>query len=286
MFTIGEFARLGSVTVRTLRHYDEIGLLHPQEVDSTTGYRFYVAGQLATLNRVAALQRLGFSLRDIEALLGSITVDQMRGMLALRRSQVQDELATQQAALREIESRLRAIEREGTMPDFDITVKTLPAVHFAAVSSLVPGFGPENTLEPLTAAAAQLQAALTDSGVKPTGFWFICYERVANDELLAYFCLPVPDNVTSIAAPAQVFELDRVQTALSVVREIDDLDGYSNIYQDIAIWAENNGYVLVGDGRDLSLDGNGAGSGMVMDTQWPVRLPADTVPDVTPRPVG
>ena len=47
MFSIGEFARHGRVSVRMLRHYDAIGLLRPACVDPATGYRFYQAGQLA-----------------------------------------------------------------------------------------------------------------------------------------------------------------------------------------------------------------------------------------------
>ena len=54
MFSIGEFARLGGVSVRTLRHYDEIGLLPPATVDPDTGYRGYSARQLAQLNRILA----------------------------------------------------------------------------------------------------------------------------------------------------------------------------------------------------------------------------------------
>lgn len=48
MFSIGEFARLGGVSVRTLRHYDEIGLLRPATVDQDTGYRGYTADQLGS----------------------------------------------------------------------------------------------------------------------------------------------------------------------------------------------------------------------------------------------
>jgi DNA-binding transcriptional MerR regulator len=50
MFTIGEFARHGRVSVRMLRHYDGIGLLRPASVDPASGYRFYQASQLAELN--------------------------------------------------------------------------------------------------------------------------------------------------------------------------------------------------------------------------------------------
>ena len=57
MFSIGEFARHGRVSVRMLRHYDAIGLLRPASVDPGTGYRFYQAGQLAELNRSVGYAR-------------------------------------------------------------------------------------------------------------------------------------------------------------------------------------------------------------------------------------
>jgi DNA-binding transcriptional MerR regulator len=63
MFSIGEFARHGRVSVRMLRHYDAIGLLRPASVDAVSGYRFYQARQLAELNRVIALKDLGFTLQ-------------------------------------------------------------------------------------------------------------------------------------------------------------------------------------------------------------------------------
>lgn len=86
MFSIGEFARLGAVSIRALRHYDEIGLLRPAEVDPVTGYRSYSAKQLRQLNRIVALKDLGLSLGQIRQLLDGITVDELRGMLLLRRA--------------------------------------------------------------------------------------------------------------------------------------------------------------------------------------------------------
>ncbi len=50
MITIGDFARLGRVSVRMLRHYDTIGLLRPEHVDPHTGYRYYRPEQLRRLN--------------------------------------------------------------------------------------------------------------------------------------------------------------------------------------------------------------------------------------------
>ena len=52
MFTIGEFATIGRVSVRMLRHDDALGLLVPARVDAHNGYRHYAADQLRTLNRL------------------------------------------------------------------------------------------------------------------------------------------------------------------------------------------------------------------------------------------
>ena len=62
MLKIGEFSKLSRVSVRMLRHYDEVGLLAPSEVDSMTGYRYYSERQLITAGRIAALRALGFGL--------------------------------------------------------------------------------------------------------------------------------------------------------------------------------------------------------------------------------
>jgi DNA-binding transcriptional MerR regulator len=76
----------GTVSVRTLRHYDEIGLLRPAKVDPETGYRGYSAEQLGRLNRIIALKELGPSLAQTRQLLDGITLDELRGMLMLRRA--------------------------------------------------------------------------------------------------------------------------------------------------------------------------------------------------------
>jgi DNA-binding transcriptional MerR regulator len=90
MFTIGDFAKLGRVSVRMLRHYDSLGLLIPAEVDRYTGYRMYRADQMSRLNRVIALKDLGFTLSQVRSILDEqVSADQLRGMLRLRRAQLE-----------------------------------------------------------------------------------------------------------------------------------------------------------------------------------------------------
>ena len=65
---IGEFSKMMQVTVKTLRHYEQKGLLLPDEVDEWTGYRYYSINQMQTLQTIRDLQRLGFSLDEIKDL--------------------------------------------------------------------------------------------------------------------------------------------------------------------------------------------------------------------------
>ncbi|MDF5754980.1 MerR family transcriptional regulator [Spongiactinospora sp. TRM90649] len=69
MWRIGQLARMAGVSERTLRHYDKIGLLTPAAVDRSTGYRRYGVAELARLERIRGLQRLGLPLRRIADLL-------------------------------------------------------------------------------------------------------------------------------------------------------------------------------------------------------------------------
>lgn len=64
-FKIGEFSKLNRVTVKTLRHYEEIGLLVPSQVDKWTGYRYYDVCQLGRMNTIRYLKELGFTLEEI-----------------------------------------------------------------------------------------------------------------------------------------------------------------------------------------------------------------------------
>jgi DNA-binding transcriptional MerR regulator len=68
LMTIGRFARVTGLTVKALRHYDEVGLLRPAAVDSETGYRSYSSGQVRRAERIRMLRRLELPLDDVATL--------------------------------------------------------------------------------------------------------------------------------------------------------------------------------------------------------------------------
>lgn len=124
MFSIGDFAALGRVSVRMLRHYDVIGLLTPAKTDPASGYRYYQADQLRRLNRIIALKDLGLTLGQVAAILDDkVSTEELHGMLRLRRAQLEAQLTADTARLVGVEARLRMIEEEGHMNTEDVVLK-------------------------------------------------------------------------------------------------------------------------------------------------------------------
>ena len=144
MFSIGEFARHGRVSVRMLRHYDAIGLIRPACVDVATGYRFYEASQLDELNRVIALKDLGFTLQQVQTILEEkVSAAELRGMLKLRRAEIQATIDAETTRLARVEARLMTIEDGARVPADGVVVKRLAPVRVAELTGVAAGYEPE-----------------------------------------------------------------------------------------------------------------------------------------------
>ncbi len=129
MFSIGEFAMLAHVSHRTLRYYDDIGLLRPHFIDPQTGYRYYTASQLPTLNKILALKQLGLSLEEIKvAQQEDINADVIRGMLMMKKAQIKQNLDEEMRRLRNVELHLQQIE--SNVDQYDVVLKQVPIQPF------------------------------------------------------------------------------------------------------------------------------------------------------------
>ena len=126
MFKIGEFSRLSRVSVRMLRHYDQLGLLTPSEIDPFTGYRYYSAEQLPRLNRILALRDLGFSLEQIAGMLEEdLSMDQLLGMLKLKRADVEAQMKSEQQKLQRLEVRIRQMSEQSGHGAYDVILRDI-----------------------------------------------------------------------------------------------------------------------------------------------------------------
>lgn len=138
MFQIGEFSQIARISMRQLRHYDELGLFKPTRIDPETGYRYYSAAQLPQLNRILALKDLGLSLDQIKRLMEKdISAEEIHGMLTLKKAQIEQTLRDELARVRSIEARLWEIETEGVLSDEAVVVKSVPEQKFLSVRRIV-----------------------------------------------------------------------------------------------------------------------------------------------------
>jgi DNA-binding transcriptional MerR regulator len=267
MIKIGDFARLGQVSVPTLRFYAEIGLLKPALVDQASGYRYYSISQLPRLNRIMALKDLGFTLPQIEHVLNEKpTLDALRGMLTLKQAETEQLVAAEQARLCRIEARLRQIEQEDRMSEFDVAVKTIPAMLVAACKVTIPTN--DQVPEFLDRAFGEVFCQINAHGAKAVGpcgaIWHQSSEVLENE--VAETIVPI-DHVFASTESVQVYEAPSLQVA-AVVHQ----GGYDNLplmHTALLQWMEANGYEAAGSYRELYHSPPDAPS-PVIEVQYPV----------------
>jgi DNA-binding transcriptional MerR regulator/effector-binding domain-containing protein len=250
MFSIGEFARVGGVSIRTLRHYDETGLLRPAKVDPDTGYRSYRASQLGRLNRILAMKELGLSLTQARQLLDGITLEELQGMLMLRRAQLEQELEAHKNQLLGVEARLRYIAREGAMPADDIIVKTIPAMGVVALAAPAPGWGPANIVPVVNRLRAQFDQLGIAERVKEAGPLMIFYAHDQGSDVVVHLALPVVEQPAGLPPPAQYLVLPEIEAA-TAVRSGPAASIFPFVYHDLTNWIEAQGYQSEPPGREV-----------------------------------
>jgi len=275
MFRIGEFAQIARVSGRQLRHYDRLGLLRPLHVDPYTGYRYYGARQLPRLNRLLALKALAFSLDQVAKMLDDdVPPEELRGMLAIRKAQVEQSLAEEQAKLRQIESRILQIEEQGALRDYDVVIRQEPAHPFLAVRHLCPDLGEAvNLVHLVVQRGRQLKARDKLTIVVHSDF-----EDEALD-LEVGFTLTRAVN-TALRLPGDLTtslrELEPVDTMASIVRTGPN-DQSHLAYGALGVWMEADGYQIAGLCREVFLELPFAGPAkddVVMEIQFPVQKAA------------
>ncbi|GAA2191506.1 MerR family transcriptional regulator [Micromonospora lupini] len=256
MFTIGDFARLGRVSVRMLRHYDSIGLLRPASVDAYTGYRFYRADQLRRLNRVIALKDLGLTLEQVRVILDdAVDVAELRGMLRLRRSQLAAQLAADTARLAAVEARLRMIESEGLMTAQDVVLKEIAPVRVAELTAVAPSYQSQDIGPVIQPLYPELFRRLTEAGITPTGPAIAWYEPAADgdgDAVVVHAGVTVGAGVSAVPDLA-VRELPAVTRAATIVHH-GTMDDVEQSIEVLARWIEENGYRTDGFAREVYLE--------------------------------
>jgi DNA-binding transcriptional MerR regulator len=269
MFTIGAFARLAAVSTRTLRFYDEVGLLPPAATDAATGYRLYRASQLSRLHRILVLKELGVSLDELAPLLDEgVDVALLTAMLAAKRVELAQRIAADQARLARVEQRLRYLEVEDAV-SLDIAIKHVPALRVAQVRWRgEDGTAFDQLGEWVPGARRVLREALASAGVTATGPWFLHYELRPDGTLTPVLAAPIGAAGWPGSREVDVAELPAVDVVATVHRGRGGHDVVGPIYGQLARYAEAHGYQTDGPGRDHVIGRDG--DDVVLELQLPV----------------
>ncbi len=253
MFRIGEFSKIAQVSGRLLRYYDEIGLFSPESIDPETGYRYYSARQLPQLNRILVLKELGLSLEQIARLLDQDTSpDEIRGMLALRKAQIEQSVQEEMARLRVVETRLQQIDTHGQVQEPDVVLKSVPAQHFLALREVLPGMSAIRRLVKHISTVVPSVVGHNSLSNIAIVIHSPVYDPEALDVEIGYLLTgKAPTSVRlseeRMLTLHELPAIDTVATLVHVGRVNDTHSGYG----ELGTWIEQKGWQMSGVGREI-----------------------------------
>ena len=269
MFKIGEFSKLSQVPIKTLRYYDAIGLLPPAHVDELSGYRFYSVDQLPRLNMVLALKDLGFKLGQVQELVDDhVTVEQVQGMLRLRRAEIEGHLEEEESRLTRVEHRLILIDKEGRMPQYEVVIKKAEPMKVAAVRGIVENY---QSVGPLY---DELFAEIGKKQISPIGPTLALYfdDEYKEKDVDVEAAVPIASGNATTSGRVVVRELEGYDEIASLTR-VGPYDDFTPAYQELMEWVQSNGYQIIGPNREIYLRGPEANippEQYVTEIQFPV----------------
>ena len=161
--SIGDFSRATHMTVKMLRHYHQIGLLEPADVDPHTGYRRYTTAQLPTAQVIRRFRELEMPLEEIQGVLSADDLATRNQRIASHLSRLEDELGRTQRAV----ASLRGLLAPGPSDaPGGIVLRGVPAVAVAAISEVVDA---EDSVDWLQGALGELYGTLAAQNAAADG---------------------------------------------------------------------------------------------------------------------
>ena len=267
LLPIGRFAKATRLSVKALRHYDQLGLLRPAHVDPSSGYRYYRPAQANQAEAIRILRSLEMPLEEIGELLAEGGGEPAAKRLRLHRERLEARLDEHRRMLAFLE---RLLEREDVMP-YEVSVRELPAQPVAATRTTT-------TLREISTAISDGVHAILDElgrqGIEPVGPLQVVYhaDQVLDEETSAPIevCFPV---AARFEATGEVYgtELAGGPAAVTVHR-----GPYAEIgpaYHTVSGWIAGHGHELAGGPREVYLNDprEVAEADLLTEVQWPIR---------------
>ncbi len=247
---IGEFSQLMQVTVKTLRHYEQKGLLLPDEVDEWTGYRYYSIDQMQRLQSIRDMQRLGFSLEEIKDLLdddsSTPSIRQMDEKISETERQLRQLVARREKLLSWRDSRKQIT----TMEKFSI--QSLPSIIVASHREVIPNYA---AIGPMCYEKIGPEMQRLGCKCPPPGYCFTVEhnKEYTPTDIDIEYCEQVEEMGTD-SAIIQFKRLPEVPKALCV-KHVGPYEQFYDSFAEAFRYIEEHGYKVIGQHRTCYIDG-------------------------------
>jgi DNA-binding transcriptional MerR regulator len=253
MYKIGELSRLCQVPIRTLRYYDQIGLLVPAQVDRSTGYRGYAAEQFERLNRILVFKDLGLSLDEIrELIVDHASMAELHGLVRRKHAELEQRVEAERARLARAAARLALME--GHAPIASIAIRQVAPHWVASVRKTIRSHDECDELFDELGRHVRGHGARAQRGA----IWHACARGTIDCE--AFEILPAriaPRGCVTVR------QLPAHRVAALIYRGDTD---YLPAYRAMRTWIGTSGLAITGPKRELFL----RGSESVTEIQFPI----------------
>ncbi len=248
MYRIGEFSKITKATVKTLRYYDEVGLLKPARVGQDNGYRYYTTQQMVDLQHIIALRQVGLSIEEVLQVLSgkniALVLDQRKG-------EIQQELLGANRQLSMIESILDRGEEEFFM-NYQAIIKDLPECTVFYKQGMVPNFS--HLGEFICGAGEECRAANPTLKCSQPDYCFITYldpEFKDTDAAVEY-----AQAVTHAGKETETIKFKKIESVTAVcLYHKGRYEKLGEAYAFAYKWLEDNGYTPAARPREFYIDG-------------------------------
>ncbi|MCZ2830755.1 MerR family transcriptional regulator [Modestobacter sp. VKM Ac-2986] len=241
MLTIGEFARLTHLSVRTLRRYHDAGLLEPARVDPASGYRYYTVEQIPTAQVIHRLRELDVPLADVRRILDSPDPQARGRLVAEHLRRLEAELDRTRAAVASLRRLL-----DPAPAALDVELRRVPATEVAAVAAEV---ALTDVLSWYAGAVAELDAAVPEPTGPPGGLYDDALFTAGRGHVVVH--RPTAEPVR--AGRVRPMTLPAVELAVAThVGAHDDIDV---TYGELGTWVVGQTLAVAGPVRETYLVG-------------------------------
>ena len=247
---IGEFSKMMQVTVKALRHYEQKGLLVPDEVDEWTGYRYYSIGQMQRLGTIRGLQRQGFTLDEIKELLEEgaqmPSIDLLTQKIAETERQLQLLMERRTQLLRWMDSH----KQRRSMEKFSI--QSLPEIIVASHREVIADY---SALGPLCVNKIGPEMQRLGCQCPPPGYCFTIEHQKEHSptDLDIEYC----EQVEEMGEDSNIIQfkcLAAVPKALCM-KHVGPYERFYESFAEAFAYMEEQGYKMAGHPRTSYIDG-------------------------------